>query len=251
MISRRYIRTVYAVIAAGGVLAFVSCGGGKSGSLDNLEGMISHQSDTLTMITSTNGGLEMRFYTPLMERYEYAREPYMEFRRGVDVTTYDSLNAMKSNLIADYAIFLEKQQLWEAKGNVVAINASGEKLETQQLFWNQKTGRVYSNVDSKVTQPGGNVVVGEGFESDEAFEQWTFRRAKGTIYVDSEDVEAKQQADTAGRDRPRPAAPAAPPPPGNTPAPGLRIGNQPVQEPVRKEDPAKLSSNNEEEQEGR
>ena len=81
-------------------------------------------------------------------------------------------------------IFLENQQLWEAKGNVVATNAQGQKLETEQLFWNQKSKRIYSNVDSKVTQKDG-VILGEGFESDEQFQDFIFRRPKGKVAVDS------------------------------------------------------------------
>lgn len=147
---------------------------------------MTQQSDSLTIIASENGRKSYRFFTPLMERYELAKEPYMEFRKGVDVVTYaDSTGAVESTLVADYAIFFENQELWEAKGNVVATNAKGQVLETQQLFWNQKTHKIYSNVDSKVTQ-GTDVIVGVGFESDENFEDFTFRRPKGKVTVDTE-----------------------------------------------------------------
>ncbi|MFQ8804780.1 MAG: hypothetical protein ACLR8Y_06205 [Alistipes indistinctus] len=91
-------------------------------------------------------------------------------------------------------MFLENQQLWEAKGNVVATNAQGQKLETEQLFWNQKSKRIYSNVDSKVTQKDG-VILGEGFESDEQFQDFIFRRPKGKVAVDTA---PKERADSTG-----------------------------------------------------
>ena len=204
-----------ALLVSGSAILLLSCSGKDGGSDVDMETMLSHQSDTLTMITSTNGEKQYRFYTPLMERYEFAREPYMEFRRGIDVITYDSVGGVKSTLIADYAIFLENQQLWEAKGNVVATNDQGQKLETQQLFWNQKTRRVYSNVDSKVTQPSGDVIVGEGFESDEEFNDWVFRRTKGKVLVDSESLEGDNKKDSV--------APAPKPEPVVRPEPQREI----------------------------
>ena len=147
--------------------------------------MLTQQSDSLTIIQSAEGRREFVFKTPLMERYELAREPYMEFRRGIEITTYkkDSTGMEESHLVADYAIFFEKRELWEAKGNVVARNADGQILYTQQLFWNQATKRVYSNVDSKVVQ-GQDEFIGEGFESDDKFEKWSFRKFTGKLTVD-------------------------------------------------------------------
>lgn len=164
---------------------------------DDDESMLTQQSDSLTIIQSSEGHREFVFKTPLMERYELAREPYMEFRRGVEITTYDDSTGLEeSNLVADYAIFFEKRELWEAKGNVVARNADGQTLYTQQLFWNQSTHRVYSNVDSKVVQ-GQDVFIGEGFESDDKFEKWSFRKFTGKLTVDPSVTEQPDSVATA------------------------------------------------------
>ncbi|MDR0510861.1 MAG: LPS export ABC transporter periplasmic protein LptC, partial [Rikenellaceae bacterium] len=143
--------------------------------------------DSLTIVQSENGRRQHNFSAPLYEHYALAREPYMEFRQGVTVRSFDdSTDVATSTLVADYAIFFEKQQLWEAKGNVVAINKEGQKLETQQLFWNQKTKKVYSNVDTRVTQPNGERITGVGFESDETMTDWVFRRPKGQVIIDTD-----------------------------------------------------------------
>ncbi|MFR7680711.1 MAG: hypothetical protein ACLU18_13125 [Bacteroides thetaiotaomicron] len=78
-------------------------------------------------------------------------------------------------LTANYAIYYENRKLWEAKGNVVVVKSDGKNLYTQQLFWNQQTKKIYSNVDSKIVQNDGrDVFIGEGFESDEEFKDWRF-----------------------------------------------------------------------------
>ena len=145
---------------------------------------MTQQSDTLTIISSKNGRKSYRFYTPLMERYQIDGKPYyMEFRRGIDLVTLDSLGRDESTIVSNYAIYLEPQELWEAKGNVVVTNAEGQVLETQQLFWNQKTGRVYSNVDTKITQES-DVIYGTGFESDDKFADFVLRQPMGRVGVD-------------------------------------------------------------------
>lgn len=110
----------------------------------------------------------------------------MEFREGVKIETYnDSTHMIESELIADYAKFIEPIELWEAKGNVVSKNAKGQILETQQLFWNQKTDKIYSNVDSKITQ-GEDVIIGIGFESNSKFDDFLFRQPKGQVTVSTD-----------------------------------------------------------------
>lgn len=158
----------------------------------NPETMLTQQSDTLTVLVSQNGVKSYRFYAPLMERYELAAEPYMEFRRGVDIITYDSLGNVESTLKADYGISYEKRELWEARGNVVAEGEGSRTLYTQQLFWDQKTDKVYSNVDCMVRE-GDDYFVGEGFESDSDFKDWRFRNQTGRIHVDMSQMEGKEE----------------------------------------------------------
>ena len=157
----------------------------KSGpTVERTGSYMTQQSENITIVNSLNGHVSYRAFTPLMERYEYASEPYSEYRKGVEVTTYnDSTHMVESTLVANYAIYLETQDLWEAKGNVVATNAKGQKLETEQLFWDRKEKRIYSKVDSKITE-GEDVVIGSGFESDEEMKELVITNARGRVNVD-------------------------------------------------------------------
>ncbi|MBO5903633.1 MAG: LPS export ABC transporter periplasmic protein LptC [Tidjanibacter sp.] len=188
---RKHIIAWVAPLFGGAILLF-SCSSESAVGNYNPETMLTQQSDTLTMLVSQNGVKSYRFYAPLMERYELAAEPYMEFRRGVDIITYDSLGNVESTLKADYGISYEKRELWEARGNVVAEGEGGRTLYTQQLFWDQKTDRVYSNVDCMVRE-GEDYFVGEGFESDSDFKDWRFRNQTGRIHVDMSQMEGKEE----------------------------------------------------------
>lgn len=61
------------------------------------------------------------FYGSFGGRLLLAKEPYQEFRKGVDIVTYqkDSTGAVDATLTANYAIHYGNRKLWEAKGNVV------------------------------------------------------------------------------------------------------------------------------------
>ena len=177
-----------ALLCGGANLLFSSCAQKQSATERNLETLITQQSDTLTLINSQNGKKMYYLYTPLMERYQLAQDPYMEFRYGLEIINYDTLGVEASKLVCDYAIFYENRELWEARGNVVASSNDGKKLFTQQLFWDQKTDKIYSNVDSRVVD-GDDEFIGDGFESDSGFNQWEFRNPVGRVMVDMEQRE--------------------------------------------------------------
>lgn len=180
-------------------------------------------SENLSIVMSQNGRRSYHFETPLVEGYSLAREPYREFRKGIRMTTYqdDSLSSVKAVLTANYAIYYENRELWEAKGDVVVEQADGKTLYTQQLFWNARTKKIYSNVDSKIVQTGGrDVFIGEGFESDEEFKDWRFRRMKGRMEVD---VAPTDRPDSAAAPKPEPPAGRQPAVPDRkTPRPAPR-----------------------------
>ena len=198
--GKRMTRTIrVALSVTGSAILLFSCADKDAGRASaSEETMMTEYSEDLSVVMSQNGRRSYHFVTPLLEGYSLAREPYREFRKGVKITTYqnDSLTTVDAVLTANYAIYYENRELWEAKGNVVVEKSDGKTLYTQQLFWNARTKKIYSNVDSKIVQNNGrDVFIGEGFESDEEFTDWRFRRMKGRM-----EVEMKQSADSAATD---------------------------------------------------
>ena len=173
-------------LARSAILLF-SCAEGETPPEGSVQTMMTEYSDSLSLIMSRNGRRSYHFTAPQLEGYTLAREPYREFRRGIRITTYkdDSLSTVDAVLTANYAMYYEKRELWEAKGNFVVYYSECKKIYTQQLFWNAQTDKVYSNVDSKIVQNNGrDVFIGEGFESDASFKEWRFRRMKGRMEVE-------------------------------------------------------------------
>lgn len=178
-----------------GATLFISCRRQPNVESPDKETLITMQSTDRIINYSVNGKTSYRFETPLLERYELAEVPYMEFRRGINVITYDdSTQLVASTLVADYAKYIEPQQLWEARGNVVATNAEGRILETEQLFWDEKADRIYSVVESRMTE-GEDVTIGDGFETNSEFNEYRIRNPRGQVKVNTEPRRDSTQMD--------------------------------------------------------
>ena len=186
--GKRMTRTIrVALSVTGSAILLFSCADKDAGRASaSEETMMTEYSEDLSVVMSQNGRRSYHFVTPLLEGYSLAREPYREFRKGIDIITYqdDSMTSVNATLVANYAIYYENRKLWEAKGNVVVTKADGTKLYTQQLFWNSITKRIYSNVDTKVVTDT-DTFIGEGFESDEELKDLHFRRFKSKMRVDT------------------------------------------------------------------
>ena len=178
-----------ALLIMGSAILLFSCKSKQNTAEESLDAIKTEESENLTIIMSENGRKSYLFTTPLLEGYTLGRDPYREFRKGISITTYkdDSLTTVNAVLVANYAIYYENRKLWEAKGDVVITKHDGTRLYTQQLFWNSITKRIYSNVDTKLVTDTDEVI-GEGFESDEEMNEPRFRRWKGRMQVDTEQL---------------------------------------------------------------
>ena len=199
----------YAVIAlsvVGSATLLFSCGKKTQITEYDNETLMTESSENRTITMMENGKRSYTFTSPLMEGYRLAANPYQEFRRGIEMTTYtDSLSLPEVTITANYAIYYERQKLWEAKGNVVVIRRDREEgdttvkglteVYTQQLFWNATTKKIYSNVDTKVLQADG-WHFGVGFDADDDLKNIHFRRYSSEIEFD---VSEPEKCDTTQR----------------------------------------------------
>ncbi|MBQ8493092.1 MAG: LPS export ABC transporter periplasmic protein LptC [Alistipes sp.] len=193
-----------ALLIVGGASLLSSCESKPSATLYDYETLMTESSENRTITMMENGKRSYTFQSPLMEGYSMASNPYQEFRRGIKMTTYtDSLSLVDATITANYAIYYERQKLWEAKGNVVIIknNRKGAdttvtgltEIYTQQLFWNATTKKIYSNVDTKVLQPDG-WHFGVGFDADEDLKNIHFRKYTSEMEFDMSQPDPAERA---------------------------------------------------------
>lgn len=135
------------------------------------------------LIYSDSGQVQVRLTAPQLDRY-IGEKPYIEFPLGVEIEFYDGDMEITSRLTANYAISYEEEGKMEAKGNVVLINELGEQLNTEHLIWDEKTGNIYSDEFVKITTED-EIIIGEGFESNQNFTKFKIKKIKGTINIEN------------------------------------------------------------------
>jgi len=67
---------------------------------------------------------------------------------------------------------------FEARGNVVVHSDSGTVLKTEELFWDNKRGRVFTEAFVEIKSPREEIR-GTGFESDQSLTHYTISRVTG------------------------------------------------------------------------
>ena len=129
-----------------------------------------------------NGKASFKLNSPEMFRFD-GEEAYLEFPKGIELESYESEGNKDAYLRSDYAIQHLKDNLIEAKGNVLLQNVKGEKLESEHLIWDEVKELVYTEEFVKITKKG-QVIMGEGFESDIYFSEYTLKKSRGIINLD-------------------------------------------------------------------
>jgi LPS export ABC transporter protein LptC len=137
------------------------------------------------IIHSTHGKLKVRVTAPKINRYTSVEEPHTVFPQGLTVLFYDSTLTVESKISANYAIYHEPDELWEAKNDVVAINSKGDTLNTEYLVWRQDEGIIYTDRYVRITTKDG-IIHGKGFEANQEFTDYQIKETTGTINVKDE-----------------------------------------------------------------
>lgn len=142
-------------------------------------------------ISYTDSGiLKGKILAPEANDYSRNEDPYTEFPKGIKVIFYDKSGNPQSYIQANYAILYKKKQLWEGRNQVLAENPEkGEKLETEQIFWDQNEKLIYSEKFSTITNKDGVFYGENGFEARENLSKWWMRGYKGKVNISDETVE--------------------------------------------------------------
>ncbi|MGI6339009.1 MAG: LPS export ABC transporter periplasmic protein LptC [Bacteroidales bacterium] len=133
-------------------------------------------------VYTDSGKLQLILSAPLMESYNNIEEPYSEFRSGINVFFHDGKKNPVGSVKSKYAKYTENKTLWELKDSVIAVNESGDRLETELLYWDQKKELIYTDRFVKITNED-QIVQGFGFESDPRLTRRKIKNVSATIYV--------------------------------------------------------------------
>lgn len=120
--------------------------------------------------------------------YSYAGpEAKTVFPEGLEILFLDGRMQVRSSLQANYGINHPHQKLLVVKNNVVVINKEkNERLDTEELVWDQRKQLIYTDAHVKITTPD-KIIFGKGLEADESFRKRTIKNVSGEVLVEEDD----------------------------------------------------------------
>lgn len=131
------------------------------------------------VLYSDSAKLKIHLTAPKVEQYAGNRQ-YEEMTKGVRVEFYDDEGKVDSYLTANYAIRRVRDNMMEAKNDVVVVNTKGEKLNTEHLIWDGNKRRITTESSVKITT-ADQIIMGTGLESDETFTNYEIKNITGTF----------------------------------------------------------------------
>lgn len=136
-------------------------------------------------VFNDSGKVQLILRAPLMETYSNDDSPYTEFTRGILAVFYDGKKDSAGYATAKYAKFIDKKKLWELRDSVILVNESDDRLETEQLFWDQEKDLIYTDRFVKIINVD-QTIFGTGFESDIRLTKRRIKNPSGPIYLKDE-----------------------------------------------------------------
>lgn len=136
-------------------------------------------------VYNDSGKVQLILRAPIMEMYNKDDSPYTEFVSGINVIFYDGNKDSVGYALSKYARYTEKKKLWELRDSVIIVNSSGDRLETEQLYWDQEKDFIYTERFVKIINED-QTIMGTGFESDIRLTNRRIKNPSGPIYLKEE-----------------------------------------------------------------
>ncbi|MCB9183255.1 MAG: LPS export ABC transporter periplasmic protein LptC [Flavobacteriales bacterium] len=115
-----------------------------------------------------------------------------EINDGLELVFYDAQGQPGSRLTARRGLISPDGKRMEVYENVIFTNTKGERLETEELTWEQDSARVSTDQAVRV-QRGQDVIHGTGLDAAEDFSRYVIRQVTGTIHIAEDTLAAPSE----------------------------------------------------------
>lgn len=141
----------------------------------------------VTFIYSENGKTKAQLHTNEFVGSENSKPPYIDFLKGVKMDMYDDKLEIESTITARSARYYTQEENVIARDSVVVRNRKGEKLQTEELVWNKKLQRFYTDKFVRITKDD-QISYGSGLEASQDLSYIKIKNQRGTIPVANSDL---------------------------------------------------------------
>ena len=169
-------------------LAVYSCDEEKKSTMANVdpETFPTMMTEDVSTLVSDSGYIRYHLTTKLWLVFDEAKEPRWDFPTGIFMERYDDTLGIEATFSADSATYLSQKRIWQFDRNVRMKNVAGDVFETEQLFWDQKDRKVYSDSFIHIERVD-RTIEGYGFESNEQMTEYVIRKVSGIFPAPKKD----------------------------------------------------------------
>jgi LPS export ABC transporter protein LptC len=139
--------------------------------------------EDVEILYSDSAVVRVRVTGPILHNHSGRDKPRQEFPEGIKMDFMMPDLSVRSVLTAKKATRYQEEGKIVARDSVVLTTIKQEKLETEELIWDEKTAKIRTDKFVKVTQPG-EIIYGFGLEADQDFSYWKILVPKGRIKVE-------------------------------------------------------------------
>ena len=183
-----------------GFFLLASCEGQKEHTApavhdrDSASMMISYGVNTLI---SDSGVIKYRIVTERWEVNTVRNPSRWIFEKGLFFEQFDEKFHVQSYIQCDTAYYYDQKKLWELRSRVSILTKDGLRFTSQQLFWDQASHELYSNVPSRLVTPD-RTLEGTYFRSDERMTRYFASNSRGSF--EKTDIAGKGDTITSAPD---------------------------------------------------
>ncbi len=135
--------------------------------------------DTVDIKYTDSGRITGVLKSRKMLDYSNLDFPFTEFPLGIDVTLYDK-KQKRTFIRSNYAVSYKQTGIIDLQGKVKITSETGQMLETEQLYFDQKNEWFYTERKFKLTDAKG-VSHGQGIDFSKDFKVINSQRITGEL----------------------------------------------------------------------
>lgn len=146
-------------------------------------GMPTMKTVNVSTLISDSGITQYKIVSPLWEVYDEVDTPYWRFPKGLYLRKFDRQYHVIASVASDSARYLKFERLWRLDGNVELTRVPGTLFQTQQLFWDERQHRLYSDSFIHIETPT-HVIEGHGFVSNDQLTDYSILKPEGIFPIE-------------------------------------------------------------------
>lgn len=136
------------------------------------------EAKTIESYLSQGGKIKAKLSAPLM--YRYQRDTiFTEFPNTLHVDFYDDSIRVESWLFSKYGIYYDNLNKVFLRDSVIVINKEGDTLRTPELWWDQNSGKFYTDKPARLDGVDKHITGNQGLEATQDLKVIQFKYPTG------------------------------------------------------------------------